>query len=704
MPSERENSAQILTPVNYDVAGNVFRAYFDSHRKLVFVIDYTISARKPNVMLVINAVGNRKWDDVLTNDYGIDLETVRPKKDNKYQKLDIEYNGLAVYGDLIEKFESGDDVGAAIDALNEFRIASARRAASERLTAANVTAENARETIAKTNETLDELGARVKSLRSKLSRQRKEIGREPTKQSAAKILRTEAQIDATNEKTRRAKKRLASAQRRLIAAEEDAEIARGILSMDAALPAAATAPALSGPDAFPNRPDTAIAAHRDALPAEITPQFTEIVPFDADAENENIKSTDETKAEIMADEEVKPLFDKDPEILDEEIAFKPIDFDVPGVATAPAAPRASDEYSDGGVVSPLSFVPPTATQTPAHAETAPINVTPVTENSAPVLDTITSVEMPDASETIITEAPITAPAPMTDNTAAAQPVAPAPMPEIAPAPMSSDFRPVSPITGGVTPTAPARRKPTLMYYIMLVLLIALSIFTLWIYQKSASDNVPDLTTTTAASVDKNAKSQPAAEQMPEIDENVSDSPFVDVTADVVEKVEVTPQTIQAAPIEPDIVVPVTPETVDVPATAPMPMPEPEAEPVPVTPDIEPVPAESEFVDVEVIPEPKSVPVETPFLSEPVPDPEPVVNKPAYNVSQQENMFVASPDYETDADEYMQTETFGYEDDGVTCSDGRAPDAFGCCSGEVFTDMGDGTAACCSGNECFPPMF
>lgn len=698
MPSERENSTQILTPVNYDVAGNVFRAYFDARHKLVFVIDYTVSDRKPNVMLVINAVGNRKWDDVLANDYGIDLETVRPKKDNKYQKLDIEYTGLDVYGDLIEKFESGADVSGAIDALNGFRISSARRAASERLAAADITAENARETILKTNETLDELAARVKALRAKLSRQRKEVGREPTKQSAAKILRTEAQIDATNEKTRRAKKRLASAQRRLVAAEEDAEIARGILNMDSALPAAPTAPALSGPDAFPNRPDTAIATTHDALPAEVVSQFTEMVPFDA--ENENIKPTTETKAEIMADEEVKPLFDKDPEILDEEIAFKPIEFNVPDVVSAPTAARAADEYSDGGVVSPLSFVPPTASQTPV-TDDAPINVMPVMENSAPVLDTITSVEMPDATETIITETPANAPASATDNVVMAQ--TPAPMPEIAPAPISSDFRPVSPITGGTAPTAPARQKPTVMYYIMLVLLIALSIFTLWIYQKSASDNVPDLTTT-SSSADNNSKSQPAVETaVPKIDEQAFDSPFVDVMADVVEKVEVT-QNVPTAAVEPDVFVPVTVE----PAPIPEPTPLPEPEPVPVTPDVEGAPVEPESMDVvadiAVMPEPESVPVETPFLTEPVPEPEPIVNKPAYNVSQQENMFVASPNYESDAEEYAQTETLEYDGDAATCSDGRAPDAFGCCAGEVFTDMGDGTAACCSGNECFPPMF
>ena len=95
MPNERENLVQPLTFVDYDIAANVFRAYYDADNKVVFVIDYTVSDIKPNVLLVINPVGNRKWDDILMNDYGVDLETVRPKKDNKYQKLDNEYVGLA---------------------------------------------------------------------------------------------------------------------------------------------------------------------------------------------------------------------------------------------------------------------------------------------------------------------------------------------------------------------------------------------------------------------------------------------------------------------------------------------------------------------------------------------------------------------------------------------------------------------------------
>lgn len=46
-----------------------------------------------------------------------------------------------------------------------------------------------------------------------------------------------------------------------------------------------------------------------------------------------------------------------------------------------------------------------------------------------------------------------------------------------------------------------------------------------------------------------------------------------------------------------------------------------------------------------------------------------------------------------------------EEEGLTCEDGTAPDADGCCTGETFTDMGEDGWNCCpdSGGDCFPPL-
>ena len=100
MPREKK-SFQKLHPVDYDIAGNAFRAWKNNADELIFVLDETIDDFKPNVLLVLNAHDDRKWDDILVNDYGINLEDVRPRVDNKYQKLDIEYTGLDVYAQFM---------------------------------------------------------------------------------------------------------------------------------------------------------------------------------------------------------------------------------------------------------------------------------------------------------------------------------------------------------------------------------------------------------------------------------------------------------------------------------------------------------------------------------------------------------------------------------------------------------------------------
>lgn len=45
-------------------------------------------------------------------------------------------------------------------------------------------------------------------------------------------------------------------------------------------------------------------------------------------------------------------------------------------------------------------------------------------------------------------------------------------------------------------------------------------------------------------------------------------------------------------------------------------------------------------------------------------------------------------------------------DVLLCLDGTAPDANGCCTGEIYTDMGEQGFNCCpeTGGDCFPPML
>ena len=733
MPNEREDFYQPLTVRDFDIDGNVFRAYYDADDKMVFVVDTVVSDVKPNVLLVINPVGNRKWDDILMNDYGVDLETVRPKKDNKYQKLDIEYVGLSDYDRLVRLYQAGGDLTDALAQLNVFRNMAARRAAIERLQAADLTATRARETIDKTADTIDEMQTRLKTLRGKLNAQRRDVGREPTKQSAAKILRTESQIDATNDKLARAKKRIVSAQNRVAAAEDEADVARGIL---------ARLNQIMAKDLITEQDDD-----DDVLVPMVNLSNTDVVPVvDAplpavpDDENTELtvipKNNLQQKADDMADEDVKPLFDTDPKILDEEIAFKPVEFDAPTepVVVPDFVPEFVKEPvqetvpESEPVVQPISFIPP-AIEEEVVVPAEPEYVQP----TAPVLDSLTSVDVsrPEIDSELLGGADdvyapgvdVVRPAPVADA-----PEVPRSMPEIAVAPNSSDFRPVSPISGDddvVSVDADAkRRKPTLLYYVLLIGLIVLSIFALWMFQKKyPGDTMPNFGATVAP-----------------------------VEETVVEEVVQKPEVVQPVVVESPVVEPVTPVVPAEPAVVPDVVPEP----VPVTPAV-PVTVAVEF-------EPEVVPV-TPVVEEPVKkvptEEEVLASKPAYNVSQNEKMFVAGPEYETDdvvaepvvdvvgavdvtepvvksvaapvvtvgtpavvnkpvpqmvvsepvmaepefVPEYAEYDAVVQETVDV-CADGNAPDADGCCNGETLTNVGGGVYVCCDEvtGDCFDPMF
>lgn len=712
--------AVMLTYVDYDIGGNTFRAYYDNAQNVVFVVDSTQNSRKPNVLLVLPASGERKWDEILVSDWGVDLETVRPRKDNKYQKLDVEYGNVDAYKRLVHDYQAGASLNSAFADLNVFRDNAVRRNALARLDAAQDMAAHARETIDKTNETITDLNVRIKELRTKLSVQKKSIGKEPTKQSAAKILRSDSQIEATGEKIERARRRLANARRRLVIAEDDIAAAQNILDLLGA------------------EPESDIASHS----VMVAPKMEMMVSQSSDAPQFKEIIT-EPKAEDMAEEEVKPLFDKDPEILDEEIAFKPIDFGVSAVTT-PAQEADVDVVADATPApAPLSFAPPRASEyvEPAPApqgDFAPIPDVPAVSDS-PVLDSMRPVEpvAPQPAQPVYDVRP----APATDELAFARAAADAPIvqqpspaydnlssvnnapassvpgynnnsvnspvPGVADASASSGFRPVSPIRGAtVAPVATSQGKSKFMYYIMLVILIALSIFTLWIYQRSTSQNIPELTTTktvTTKTDDNATQSQTAS------------SPFIDVVADnnkvepVVQPVEIQPEPEPVA-VEPE---PFIPDVID---EEPV-VVEPEPEPVTVEPEpvaVEPEPAQPEVTEDITV---NTVQAQSPFLTAPVEkadveaiDIKSIVNKPIYNVSQQDKMFVAAPDYETDAPakSAQDVEYDDYDDtsDAAVCSDGALPDANGCCGGEVFTDMEDGTFACCQpvqGGECFAPM-
>jgi hypothetical protein len=469
-----------LTMRSYDIDGNAINAFYDDSDDLIFVLDNTINQNKPNVLLVINPMGDKKWDEILAGEYDVDLETIRPKQDNKYQKLDIEYSGLSVYENLINAYVAGDDLSEHLNQLNILRDSAARHSAMIRLNVANETISKTNITIVKTKETIVRLQERVKTLRAKLSAQKKEIGKVSTKQSASKILKLEAQIEATNEKLKRAKKRLSSAQKRLEVATVDAELASDLLNQ----------PALEIQQQASKSKKVVVAPKhevRKAEPKEIEDDEDLVDDFESDdtdvgdTENTEDAEIEEDEEDVNADNDIKPLFDKDPEILNEDIAFKPITFDAPTLNVS--QPEEPESVFNKEVISE---------DVPVIEQEAP---KPMLDSMVPVQEEVAKPEVFEPRPVLESMTPVDNVVPVVEP----KPEVPLDVPPVV-APESQYSRPVPPIMPVVNTTDVAvadkntRSKPTFIYYLLLVILIILSIFTLWLYQKHAGTNGKPLLT------------------------------------------------------------------------------------------------------------------------------------------------------------------------------------------------------------------
>ena len=615
-----ENQFGTLTLRHYDIAGNAIDAFYDASGKLIFVLDNTINESKPNVLLVIDSIGDKKWDEILSGQYGVNLETIRPKQDNKYQKLDIEYSGLSVYDNLIDAYSNGSDLSDLLNQLDVLRDSAIRHSAMMRLSAANDVISKTNATIIRTKESIIRLQERLKTLRSTLAQQKKEIGRVSTKQSASKILKIESQIDATNEKLKRAKKRLESAQHRLETATVDAELAENILKMP------------------PLEAKTVVVPVEQNQPVMVAPEYP-VQTTESETENE----------EDFKDSEIKPLFDKDPEILNDDIAFKPISFDAPAFKeidfeeSAPKQPETElseeiefDAPTMGTTEKPvLDFITPVVEE-PVVKE--PIAEVPVIET--PVVEMPTHFPVPDQNHDLQSQE-IVVPE-ITENVETETPVYDnKPMEEIQ---MNENLvRPVSPIyqteNGSSEVAAPvvsntvvetSRSKPTFVYYLLLLVLIILSVFTLWLYQKNMNTSSPLLVADANETVVEQKVEKPAKAPAPIIEEpEIQDDGFADVVF-LDEEPVVEPEVIEE---EPTVEEQITESVVET---------EPEIEETVVSePEYEEPVVEEEFVE-----------------EEPAVIDETAIDKPVYEAgSRHDNMFVNEQDYVEPLDEYSYDDEF-----------------------------------------------
>ena len=528
--SESDYGKLVMRPYNID--GNEINAFYDSSDNLVFVLDNTVTAHKPNVLLVINPDGDKKWDEILSGDYGVDLETVRPKQDNKYQKLDIEYSGLAVYNDLIKSYNSGDSLDEALKQLAVLRNSAARHSAMMRLNVANEIINKTNATIVKTKESIVRLQARLKTLRAKLAEAKKGIGRGPTKQSAAKILKLESQIEATNEKLKRAQERLKSAQRRLETATVDAELASGLLNQsDEELK-----------DDEKNNKSLVVAPKRAVVkPAqapvpqivEETKEETKDQDFedddfenmsmdeiqDDDIDDQDDDSKDDTTDNENTDVEntdVKPLFNEDPQILNEDIAFKPISFEAPVIPEIQQDEEKpvlnQDMIMTNEETKEKTVIEEENTEKPVLDSMMPIASTPEylpseNKDEEEVFEPVETVEE-KTTETIQNEPLKLKPVneevwqygpvieeESEDTTVADTENIPSSVPPVMPMPPVPPMPYVDTNSGMVHKPEHEHSKPSFIYYLLLIILIILAVFTLWLYQRNVKPASPVLTTT-----------------------------------------------------------------------------------------------------------------------------------------------------------------------------------------------------------------
>lgn len=441
------------------IAGDIkFSAWIDTHGHVAWALDTTRDRVLPDAMLVIDRDDNlpdRKWDDILTKDFDTDPEIVRPREDNKYQKLDISYDGLSIYQAAVDALETGGKVSdSVLRALGNFRINAGAANAMKRIADNQEILDKVSNTLVVSDKTALKIKGDIALLKERLASQKSAMGFEPTKAAAAKILKTQSQIEAAQEKSKknalrkkRTEKKIANANEEIKTWTDQLEYLQGL---------GATLP-------------------------------------DAD--------------EPIEDSNVAPLIQTDPNIVDEEKAFQAIDIEQPE--------EAEEETKEGETEMPTEFKPMSwdapepeiPAQTPAaQVETLvqPVVQTPTESRAAQVSD-VESAAYPSFAPPVSNAYPMQTRAPQIDQSEPV-PVAPAEIPvpssfapNFTPAPATDDFRPApaapqsAPETEGQMITQARedakRAEPGSGYYLLLLLLVIASIATLYIYQKRLGDRI-----------------------------------------------------------------------------------------------------------------------------------------------------------------------------------------------------------------------
>ncbi len=215
-----------------------FTGYYWKNDSLLFVIDKSLDEISPDFRLIINPDTenpDKKWDSILSGDYRLNLETIRPKQNNKYQKLDIEYFGLALYEKFISVLSSDSKNSKYLNDLYQkllsLKIRNSVENTQKRIEEYESDVSKSNETIKKTQKTIEKLNDTITFFSERLANQKIASKKDSSAEMAEKISKTEDNVSRNKSKLSKSNVRLKKAIKRFETATKDLEDTKNRLKL-----------------------------------------------------------------------------------------------------------------------------------------------------------------------------------------------------------------------------------------------------------------------------------------------------------------------------------------------------------------------------------------------------------------------------------------------------------------------------------------
>lgn len=232
--SKKENNVgldeNIYKDQDYD-----FSVYYDNNGNPAFAIERTLDDIAPNHKIIVDAEKGEqnlqnpevKWEEILEKRYSIDINEIWPKIENKFQKIDPEYEGLNLYAELIRNPDS-NEIKEAFEINREKQsLDNALEREQEELLELN----RASNTIETSNKTLKRTQKSFSNLKARLKGYKEDEKNDPESVDQEKKQRTIDSFNKYKEKLKRTKRRIRRAERREVKAREELALTRAIIEI-----------------------------------------------------------------------------------------------------------------------------------------------------------------------------------------------------------------------------------------------------------------------------------------------------------------------------------------------------------------------------------------------------------------------------------------------------------------------------------------